>query len=887
MKNKNVIGISPMTLVLAALLIFMSTGIAMATVWTDQADYSPGSIVTISGDKSDGAGYLAGETVNVSVNGPYQYDSKCSGTADENGAWSCQITLSADYTAEGSYTYTAVGQTSGMTQSGTFLDAASNVNFATSGLPSGVSVGVTYSGTNNGGHPISGTQTFASPGPSADIGTLTGSLFTYSFPTSINTGGITYSMVSSSPSNPFNTASGKTRVIATYAVADNTPPVIAPSVSGTLGSNGWYISDVTVSWTVSDPESAITFSSGCGGTTISTDTTGITLTCSATSTGGTSSQSVTIKRDATSPTVSASPDRYADHNGWYNSKVIISFTGTDASPGSGIDSCDPSVDYSLDSATASVSGTCKDKAGNVGTGTFNFKYDGTSPTITASASPSPASTGWYNIATGIPTVSFTCSDATSDLTGPCPDSVTLGEGVGQSVSRTISDSAGNSASATVGGINVDLTKPTLSFGTATPEQNTAGWNNADVSVPFTPDDTLSGIASTSPSSPLVLASEGYAVTGTVTVIDNAGNSETFTSPAFKIDKTKPTITGSRTPLPNANDWNNVDVTVHFACDDGLSGISSCTSDTIVSTEEVGQSVTGTAIDQAGNTESTTVGDINIDKTSPTITASASTSDGIYTSGTWTNKDVTVSFSCSDDRSGVASCDSSVTKSGEGAGQSATGSVTDKAGNTVSATFSGINIDKSVPAITVSVPNDGASYALNQPVVADYSCVDSLSGVATCSGNVPSGSNIDTNSVGAKTFTVNTVDNAGNSGTKSVTYYVKYVFGGILQPINVDGSSIFKFGSTVPVKFQLKDYNGNYVSTAVATISMAKIDNNVEGTYIEAISTSAATTGNLFRYDATSNQYIFNLATKPLSTGTWNIKISINDGMTYNVKISLK
>ena len=34
--------------------------------------------------------------------------------------------------------------------------------------------------------------------------------------------------------------------------SDDTPPVITPSISGTLGSNGWYTSDVTVSWSVND-----------------------------------------------------------------------------------------------------------------------------------------------------------------------------------------------------------------------------------------------------------------------------------------------------------------------------------------------------------------------------------------------------------------------------------------------------------------------------------------------------------------------------------------------------------------------------------------------------------------------------------------------------------
>jgi hypothetical protein len=60
---------------------------------------------------------------------------------------------------------------------------------------------------------------------------------------------------------------------------------------------------VAVSWSVTDDESDITSESGCAPTTVSADTPGLTLTCSAASAGGTSSHSVTVKRDATAPVV--------------------------------------------------------------------------------------------------------------------------------------------------------------------------------------------------------------------------------------------------------------------------------------------------------------------------------------------------------------------------------------------------------------------------------------------------------------------------------------------------------------------------------------------------------------------------------------------------------
>src|SRR5215472_2769367 len=109
--------------VIAAFLMASGSTAAHAAVWTDQADYSPGSVVTISGDNSDGAGYQPGETVDVSVNGPDSITKSCSATADSSGAWSCQITLGTGVAAIGNYVYTATGESSAVSQSGSFTDS--------------------------------------------------------------------------------------------------------------------------------------------------------------------------------------------------------------------------------------------------------------------------------------------------------------------------------------------------------------------------------------------------------------------------------------------------------------------------------------------------------------------------------------------------------------------------------------------------------------------------------------------------------------------------------------------------------------------------------------------------------------------------------------------
>ena len=89
----------------------------------------------------------------------------------------------------------------------------------------------------------------------------------------------------------------------TTAPSDTTPPTIVPTVTGTLGNNGWYVDDVDVTWTVTDAESAVTTTSGCDAQFIDFDTAGVNFTCSATSAGGSASESVTIKRDTAAPVI--------------------------------------------------------------------------------------------------------------------------------------------------------------------------------------------------------------------------------------------------------------------------------------------------------------------------------------------------------------------------------------------------------------------------------------------------------------------------------------------------------------------------------------------------------------------------------------------------------
>ena len=85
------------------------------------------------------------------------------------------------------------------------------VLFQTAGLPAGISITIDGSKTNPGGHtPFPFSTTFTSPGPSTNVTTEPGTEVIYSFPPTVDVGGVVYSLVVSvDPPNP-NPASGFT-----------------------------------------------------------------------------------------------------------------------------------------------------------------------------------------------------------------------------------------------------------------------------------------------------------------------------------------------------------------------------------------------------------------------------------------------------------------------------------------------------------------------------------------------------------------------------------------------------------------------------------------------------------------------------------------------------
>jgi lysophospholipase L1-like esterase len=208
-------------------------------------------------------------------------------------------------------------------------------------------------------------------------------------------------------------------------------------------------------------------------------------------------------------------------------------------------------------------------------------------------------------------------------------------------------------------------------------------------------------------------------------------------------------------------------------------------------------------------------------------------------------------------------------------------VDDNVGNTSAAGTLGVQVDPDNPLLSISCPT---AVLLNAPgVTATVSASDPLSGLASDpSGSVP----ISTATVGVKTVTRTATDNVAHGTTRSCATSVGYMFGGVQQPVNPDGSSIFKLGSAVPLKFGLTDFAGQPISGAVAKLTVAKLTGTVEGTFMEAEAKGSSSTGNVFSQDG-AGQYHYNLDSKTLSTGTWSAKITLDDGNSYTTRISLR
>jgi hypothetical protein len=705
----------------------------------------------------------------------------------------------------------------------------------------------------------------------------------------------------------------------TFNYADLTAPATTISRDRPAdGVNDWYRNNVTASISATDPNSVVNGSEyfqlqGAGTLpwtkysapfTISSEgTTNVTGRSVDVNGNINASVSTAIKIDKTPPTFTLSCPSQVAMNG------AAAITISNANDGLSGFVASPNGVFPIDTSTVghfSHTAQIADQAGNTTSHSCSWDVvDVTAPTISIT---SPAD-GTSIAQSAVVAAGYSCADETGGsglancagtvADGANIDTSTLGQ---HDFTVDSADNAGNPGSRTVHYTVVDVTPPTIAINAPTDGQVIPQHDIAVADYSCADETGGSGIAScvgTVPSGSAVDTSALGTHDFTVDAADNAGNPNSASVTYNVVDVTAPTIT-INAPVDNVDVSRFATVAADYSCADEAdgSGLASCVG-TVADGANLDTTILGShtfivkAIDNAGNTTTESVTYNVVDVTPPTITINAP-GDGTSVPQ---NTVVGADYNCADELggSGLASCvgtvanGSAIDTSSLGV-HSFTVDATDNAGNPNTKTITYTVVDVTAPTITVSTPGAGQVFVLGQSAYAGYSCADETggSGLTTCAGPAASGSALDTSSVGAKTYTVNASDNAGNIATKTVSYTVAYRFGGVLQPINADGSSIFKAGSTVPVKFQVFDSSGAPVAAANATLTYAKISNSVIGSDVEAVSTAAATTGNAFRYDTTGRQYIFNLSTKGLAQGSYRLTIhSLNDSQDYSVVISLK
>lgn len=204
---------------------------------------------------------------------------------------------------------------------------------------------------------------------------------------------------------------------------------------------------------------------------------------------------------------------------------------------------------------------------------------------------------------------------------------------------------------------------------------------------------------------------------------------------------------------------------------------------------------------------------------------------------------------------------------------------------------GLVFDRTPPTITIHGVDDGASYLLGKAPAPTCTAADNQSGLdLPCVAELTGGT---TNGVGRFTYTATATDKAGNTSTQTAGFRVVYRFDGFAQPINDESitpgitRSVFKAGSTVPVKIQLKTADGTPATPSTAPLWITPQKGSpTSATPNEQEWSDTATTGTVF--ESTGDSWHYNWSTKKADSGClYRIGVKLDDGTTHTVTIALK
>lgn len=110
------------------------------------------------------------------------------------------------------------------------------------------------------------------------------------------------------------------------------------------------------------------------------------------------------------------------------------------------------------------------------------------------------------------------------------------------------------------------------------------------------------------------------------------------------------------------------------------------------------------------------------------------------------------------------------------------------------------------------------------------------------------------------------------------FNIGYVTSGFLPPVsNAPTVNTGKAGKTYPLKWQLQQANGQYVTSlsAIQSVVVSPQSCSAFSTDPTSSDTATATGGTSLRYDSTNNQYVYNWQTS--STGCYSIAVTLTGG----------
>jgi glucodextranase-like protein len=684
---------------------------------------------------------------------------------------------------------------------------------------------------------------------------------------------------------------------ASFEIDLTDPTAILAVTAGTPGTHGWYVSDVTVTTsgveTVSGPLSCTAAQQQTA------ETNGAVFNGSCTNQAGRSATAtpLTVKLDKTGPSAAlAVTAGTLGAHGWYTSDVTVSTSGSDSVSGPVV--CTADQQQTDETSGQALTGSCTNDAGiTTNAAPLTVKLDKTGPSATLAVTAGTLGAhGWY---TSDVTIETTGADTISGPVTCTGDQHQAIETVSQTFTGSCVNSAGLAGNTAPLTVKLDKTGPSATL-TATGTLGANGWYTSDVTVDTKGTDSVSSPVVCTADQTQTEETTGEHFTGSCT--NDAGLSTDATPLTVRLDKTAPSATLTAAGTLGANGWYTSNVTVETTGADTISGLVTCTAIQSQTNETTGHEFGGSCTNGAGLIGAASPLTVKLDKTAPSATLTASGSQG--TNG-WFLDDVTVKTTGADTISGPVTCTPDQLQTAETAGQSFNGACTNRAGLIGNATSLVVKLDKTNPSVAITAPA-GGSTTIATAVTVSGTDGDATSGIAGVTVNgVPatfgSGSFTKTGialACGSNTLTAVATDQAGRTSTDSIAI-TRQCFGvQFLQPLDQSTTAPImnkgKYGRVIPVKVLLSLTGGTTLGSSVLAANGWTLQMGVNGAScstgagtdeIEAYADAGASAAgsNLFRWDSSAGQWIYNLDTKapPGMTMTigscYRLDVYVSDG----------